>query len=131
MTMRTHSAGPTTGGAPSSHIRRLQRAFLAAELDLGERMYAAGIDDGFLGAQIAALWQRLRRAEAARLPLGPLLAQRRELLLQLAAAALEVEAPLPGAEAEYGRARTAQAALKKEAEGRTVTARPELASVGA
>src|SRR5205807_6975802 len=99
MTMRTHSADPATGGAPSSPIKRLRRALLAAELDLGERMYVAGIDDGTLGAQVAALDQRIRRADAGRLPLGPLLARRRELLLRLAAAALEEEAPLPGAEA--------------------------------
>ena len=54
MTMRTRSAGPNTGGAPSSPIKRLRRALLAAEIDLGERMCAAGIDDGSLGAQIAA-----------------------------------------------------------------------------
>jgi hypothetical protein len=129
MTMRTHSAGPTTGGAPSSPLRRLERALLAAEIDLGERMYAAGIDDGTLGRQIAALEQRIRRADTVRLPLGPLLAQRRALLLRLAAAALEVEAPLPGADAEYERARTLLATLKKEAEGRANTARPELASL--
>ncbi len=128
MTMQTHSAGPVTGGAPSSLIRRLQRALLAAEIDLGERMCAAGIDDGSLGAQIAALEQRIRRADTVRLPLGPLLAQRRELLLRLAAAALEVEAPLPAADAEYERARAALAALR---EGEAYTAMPELASVGA
>jgi hypothetical protein len=98
---------------------------LAAELDLGERMYAAGIDDGSLGAQVAALDQRIRRAEA-RPPLGPLLARRRELLLRLADAALEDDAPLPGADAEYGRAREALAALRRE-EGR---ARPESVAVG-
>jgi hypothetical protein len=127
MTMRMHSAGPATGGAPSPLIiARLRRALLAAELDLGERMYAAGIDDGALGAQVAALDQRIRRADAARLPLGRLLARRRELLLCLAAAALEDDAPLPGADAEYGRARSAEAALRLEA-GR---ARPEPVAVG-
>jgi hypothetical protein len=93
-------------------------------------MWAAGIDDGSLGAQITALEQRIRRADTTRLPLGPLLAQRRELLLRLAAAALEEDAPLPGADAEYERARGALAALK-EAEGNATTARPESASVGA
>ena len=130
MTMRTHSAGPVTGGAPPSLLGRLQRALLAAEIDLGERMFAAGIDDGSLGAQIAALDRRIRRADTTRQPLGPLLARRRELLLRLAAAALEEEAPLPGADAEYERARAALAALK-EAEGSATTARPESASVGA
>ena len=118
MTMRTQSARPVTGGAISSLTKRLRRALLAAELDLGERMYTAGIDDGSLGAQVAAVGQRIRRAEAGRLPLGPLLAQRRQLLLRLAAAALEVDAPLPGADAEYQKARQAQAALRK-AEGGT------------
>ena len=126
MTMRTHSAGPVTGGAPSSPIGRLRRALLAAEIDLGERMFAAGIDDGSLGAQVAALDQRIRRADAARLPLGPLLARRRQLLLRLAAAALAEDAPLPGADAEYGMARSAQAALRRE-EGR---ARPEPVAAG-
>ena len=131
MTMRTHSAGPVTGGAPSSPIGAVRRALLAAELDLGERMYAAGIDDDSLGAQVAALEQRIRRADTTRLPLGPLLARCRELLLRLAAAALEDDAPLPGAGAEFERARAALAALTKEAEGRANTAEPELASVGA
>jgi hypothetical protein len=122
MTMRTHSAGPVAGGAPSTFIKRLRRALLAAEIDLGERMYAVGIDDGALGAQVAALDRRVRLADTTRLPLGPLLAQRRELLLRLAAAALEVDAPLPGADAEYQRARTALAALR---EGEACTATPE------
>jgi hypothetical protein len=126
MTMRTHAAGPATGGAPSPLISRLRRALLAAELDLGERMYVAGIDDGHLAAQLAALDQRIRRADAARLPLGPLLARRRELLLRLAAAALGEDAPLPGADAEYARARSAQAALR-QGEGR---ARPQPVAVG-
>jgi len=130
MTMRTHSAGPVTGGAPSLTIRRFQRALFAAEIDLGERMYAAGIDDGSLGELIVALDHRILRAETARLSTGPLLAQRRELIRQLAAAALEEDAPLPGADAEYERAREALAARKKEIERPAVTARPEPVAVG-
>jgi hypothetical protein len=126
----TPSAAPVTDGARSSLKERLQRALLAAEIDLGERMWAAGIDDGSLGAQITALDQRIRQAGTTRLPLGPLLAERRELLLRLAAAALEEEAPLPGADAEYERARAALAALK-EAGGRPATATPESAQAGA
>jgi hypothetical protein len=90
-------------------------------------MYAAGIDDGRLGAFLVVLDQRIRRAEATRLPLGPLLAQRRDLLLRLAAAALAEDAPLPGADAEYERAREAQAALRA---GEADTARPRPASAG-
>ena len=130
MTMRTHSAGPVTAGAPSLPIKRWQRALLAAEIDLGERMYAAGIDDGSLGVQVAALDRRIRHADPGQYPLGPLLARRRELLLRLAAAALEDDAPLPGADAEYERAREALSALKKEIERAAVTARPEPVAVG-
>jgi hypothetical protein len=63
-------------------------------------MVAAGIDDGHLGAQIATLN-------------GPTKQTPREtLLVQLAAAALEDDGPLPGADAEYKRARAAEAALQ-------------------
>jgi hypothetical protein len=130
MTMRTHSAGPVQGGAPSLPIRRLQRALLGAEIDLGERMYAVGIDDGSLGAQVAALDRRIRQSDTRRCPLGPLLAQRRKLILQLAAAALEDDAPLPGAQTEYERAMEALAALNKEIEQAAVTASPEPVAVG-
>jgi small-conductance mechanosensitive channel len=123
------SADPVTGCAPSLHLKRLRRELLAAQLALGERMYLAGIDDGRLGTFLAALDQRVRRAEAARLPLGPLLAQRRDLLLRLAAAALEDDAPLPGAQAEYEAARQALTALREE-EGKVVKNRPEPLPVG-
>jgi len=91
----------------------LRQAFSAAKLALGERMYAARIDDGHLGALIVALDQSILRAETARLSPGPFLDQRRKLILQLAAVALEEDAPLPGADAEYERARTALAALRE------------------
>jgi hypothetical protein len=43
--------------------RRLSAAFAEAQAALGERMYAAGIDDGELGAKITAVDEQLRRAE--------------------------------------------------------------------
>src|SRR5471030_2490367 len=42
--------------------RRLSGAFVEAQAALGERMYAAGIDDGEHGAKIIALDEKLRRA---------------------------------------------------------------------
>jgi len=75
-------------------------------------MVAAGIDDGQLAAQIASLDERIRRGEASRV----LRADRKKLVLQLAAAALEEEAPLPGADAEYQKAWVVQAALQAYAE---------------
>ena len=78
---------------------------------LGERIYTAGIDDGHLGAQIAALALQIRQVHSATTDLKGLKAERRTLLMRLAAAALEEDAPLPGADAEYETARKAQAAL--------------------
>jgi hypothetical protein len=82
------------------HKRSLSRAFCHARMLLGRRMIAAGIDDGELGAKVAALDERTSWAE------------RDGLLAQLAAAALEEDAPLPGADAEYRRAREALTALQ-------------------
>jgi hypothetical protein len=69
--------------------RRLSGAFLEAQAVLGKRMYAAGLDDGELGAKISALDERLRRVEAARGSTHVLKAARRHLVLRLATAALE------------------------------------------
>ncbi len=93
--------------------RRLGRALVEAQAALGERMYAAGIDDGKLGPQIYALGERLLWAEVVGGSTQALKAARRQLVLQLAAAALEGDGPLPGADAEYHRAREAQAALER------------------
>jgi hypothetical protein len=65
------------------------------------------------GARISALDEQLRRAEASGGFTQALKAARRQLVLQLAAAALEDDGPLPGADAEYDRARQAQAALER------------------
>ena len=92
--------------------RRMNGAFAEAQAALGERMYAAGIDDGELGARISALDEQLRDAEGVGRSTQALKAARRQLVLQLAAAALEDDGPLPGADAEYRRARE-QAALER------------------
>jgi hypothetical protein len=91
---------------------RLSDAFIEAQTALGERMYAAGIDDGELGPKIYALDERLLWTDALGGSTQALKATRRQLVLQLAAAALEDDGPLPGADAEYRRAREAQAALE-------------------
>ena len=91
--------------------RRLNEAFAEAQTALGERMFAAGIDDGELGARIRVLDAQVRQAETLGGATKALNASRRQLVLQLAAAALEDDGPLPGADAEYRTARKAQAAL--------------------
>jgi hypothetical protein len=97
--------------------RQLRRAFVEAQSALGERMYAAGIDDGELGVKISALDEKLRQAEAVGAVTQPLKAARRLLALQLAAAALEDDGPLPGGDTEYAKAREAQAALAEHEKG--------------
>ena len=96
---------------------RFDVAFVEAQAALGECMYAAGIDDGELGAKISAVDEQLRRAEAVGGSTQALKAARRQVVLQLAAAALEDDGPLPGADAEYRRAREAQAALDRHEKG--------------
>ncbi len=91
--------------------RSRRRYFEQALIALGERMSAVGIDDGQLGAQIAALDRQLHEGHSATTDITDLKAQRRTLLMRLATAALEEDAALPGADAEYERARQAQAAL--------------------
>jgi hypothetical protein len=93
--------------------RRLSSAFVEAQAALGERMYAAGIDDGEHWAKINALDERLHWAEVVGGSTQALKAERRQLVLQLAAAALEDDGPLPGVDAEYRRARETQAALDR------------------
>jgi hypothetical protein len=104
---------PAKHGMDLWRKRQLSGAFGEAQAALGERMYAAGIDDGELGAKISALDEQLRRAEDVGVSTQALKATRRQLVLQLAAAALEDDGPLPGAEAEYRRAREAQMALER------------------
>jgi hypothetical protein len=104
---------PAKHGMDLWRKRQLNGAFLEAQAVLGGRMYAAGIDDGELGAKISALDEQLRRAEAVGRSTQALKAARRQLILQLAAAALEDDGPLPGADAEYRRAREARAALER------------------
>ena len=104
---------PATHGMDQWRKRRLSGAFGEAQAALGERMYAAGVDDGELGSRINAVDEQLRRTEAVGHSTQALRATRRKLVLQLAAAALEDDGPLPGADAKYYRARQAQAALER------------------
>ncbi len=97
--------------------RSLGRAYSDALLVLGQRMYAAGIDDGEIGAKISAVAEQLRRAGVSRVSAEALRAEREKLFRQLAACALEDDAPLPGADAEYAESREAQAALKSHDAG--------------
>lgn len=91
--------------------RSLAQAFYESRLALGQRMYRAGIDDGQLGGQIRDLDERICLAAATQVPSKALKLQQVKLILQLADAALAEEGPLPGADAEYQKARKAEAAL--------------------
>ncbi len=111
---------PAKHGMDLWRKRRSSGAIAEAQAALGERMYAAGIDDGELGARISVLDEQLRRAAAVGGSTQVLKAARRQLVLQLASAALEDDGPLPGAEAEFRRAREAQAALDRHHEAASV-----------
>ena len=108
---------PAKHGMDLWRRRRLSGAFVEAQAALGERMYAVGIDDGELGARISASEEQLRRAIAVGGSTKALKATRRQLVQQLAAVALVDDGPLPGADAEYRRAREAQAALDRHERG--------------
>lgn len=93
--------------------RSLRRAFTRAKYFLGRRMFRAGIDDGRLGTRIAEAVSELRRAESNGEPTRPARARLARLFVRLAEAALEYDAPLPGANAAYRAARRAEAALRR------------------
>jgi len=92
--------------------RALREAFAAARLALGERMFAAGIDEGELAGRIAAVGDKLLQSGASKTQAAALRTERVRLLMRLADAALEADAPLPGADHEYDEARRAEAALR-------------------
>jgi hypothetical protein len=89
-----------------------EQALRDAKYALGERMVNAGIDDGHLGEQIALVDTRIRAAQNRAEPTDALLGERRMLVLRLADAALEVDAPLPGAQPEYEKARACETAFE-------------------
>ena len=91
--------------------RLLDQAYAEARLALGRQMYAAGIDDGETGELIAGLDARLAAAGLAPGEAQELRARRLLLLLRLADAALEDDAPLPGADAEFEHALQLKGAL--------------------
>lgn len=99
------------GGAARSRCRALRRAFDDALLALGRRMYAEGIDDDRTGALIRDLEGRLRLTGGRPANLE---AEREGLFRQLAGAALEEDAPLPGADEEYAAARVAERELAEQ-----------------
>jgi hypothetical protein len=97
---------------PRDDARALLRELDAARVALGERMYSAGIDDGETGALIALVEVGLREAVSEAM-VRHLRAERGRLIRRLADAALETDAPLPGADAEFARAWAAQVACDR------------------
>jgi hypothetical protein len=101
-------------GLALRRTRSLSMAFAAAQLALGQRMYAAGIDDGQLGAQIDRLDKEIHRAVAGGVPTRAQEVLSKNLFRLLAERALEEDAPLPGADAEYAVARELQSLLARQ-----------------
>jgi|SRR5262245_13586393 len=92
----------------------LERDYRAARFALGERMFAAGIDDGETCARIASTDQQLLKINLAGRPRELLKARRIALVFKLADAALEDDAPLPGADEEFVHALALKQALEVE-----------------
>jgi hypothetical protein len=67
-------------------------------------MYAAGIDDGETGCLIEKVEREIQAAKKGGTSWEALEAQREILVIRLADAALENDAPLPGADAAFRRA---------------------------
>ncbi len=88
----------------------LEQIFHKARIALGEQMVVAGIDDGEIGEQLAALAEEIRQASWSQAALHEIKGEPERLILHLADLALEEDGPLPGAEKEYQRARKAQLA---------------------
>jgi len=94
--------------------RLLAEAYTEARIALGQRMFAAGIDDGETGAAIASIDEAIARNLVARAEAQDLRAERVLLFIRLADAALEDDAPLPGANEEFIEALDLKRALETD-----------------
>jgi hypothetical protein len=108
-------SGPGIGpGKPNKNLQGAD-VFAAARLALGQQIYFAGIDDGNAYGAIKRLTQLLSSPELDLSRQTKLHAERERLFLQLADEALQYDAPLPGAEREYGRVRLLATAQRSPA----------------
>jgi hypothetical protein len=94
--------------------RMLAEAYTEARIALGQQMYATGIDDGETGALIASIDEAIGRNLISRAEAQDLRAERVLLLIRLADAALEDDAPLPGADEEFAEALELKRALEAD-----------------
>jgi hypothetical protein len=94
--------------------RLLADAFADVRRLLGRQMFAAGIDDGETGRQIAEIDAVLAREDLEGGEAQDLRSQLGLLLIRLADAALENDAPLPGADEEFVQALALKLALDAE-----------------
>jgi S1-C subfamily serine protease len=102
--------------------RLLRRVSLITQFALGQRLYDIRLGDDKLRGQVGALNERIVGSEVTRGPTQKLKAERRDLLMRLAAPFLAQEKPPPGVEAEHRKARAAQVALLTAQENRAAHA---------
>ena len=93
--------------------RTLARAVGAAQLDLGQRLCEIGVGDEQTRFQVAALDDKLRIIKDARGSTRALAAEKDEMLLRLAIAALAEKKSPAGAEKEYEAAVSAELRLQQ------------------
>ena len=93
--------------------RALRRACTDAQVALGERLNEQKVGNSQIQAQIAALYEQIRQAEATKQSSSAFKTQRRSLILQLAAPALGRQAVPHGAAAEHQKATDAKATVER------------------
>ena len=96
--------------------RSKRRAFADAQIALGEHINERKSGDHQLQVKIAALDENIRQAEAAKKSTSAFKAERRSLILALAAPALSSQTALPGTEPEHQRAKVSKAAVESHEE---------------
>lgn len=132
-----------TASATSKHIGRLaacgmakakipaaQRAALASQAALGQRMYAAGLGGEAPRRLVNELTERIASLQAARTSTRAVQVELNAACAALAAPALESNLPPPGTETEFEAARAARASMA-EAQTAVETAHSQMRSIRA
>jgi len=92
-------------GNALGYLRFLEQAFRRSQLDLGEQMYRSNVGDTTVRESIRTLDEQIKRERAAKRPAARLLANRRELILRLAATSAAGDAAIQSPQRQEVQAR--------------------------
>ncbi len=113
-------------GCSIARTRTLLRKARGTQLALGNRMYEAGVGDGAIRGQIASLDDRIASVELGKGSTKQMEAEKKGLMIRLAADALAQDVAPTGAAAEHGSAVSARNAVEAH-RSRLVSTRAGLA----